>query len=267
MAAGARVGTLIHSVMELTDFSAPDLARELRTALAAGLSWQHLDLGDLGAVVEGLIASIATPLGPLVDGSRLRDIGRGDRLDEMTFELPVLGGDDPHGALSVTDIAGLLEAHLQEDDPMRRYAGRLADPSLNTTLRGYLTGSLDLVFRLADDRFVVVDYKTNRLSGPDGSLSAWNYRSDAVAAEMEAAHYPLQALLYTVALHRYLRWRVKGYDPARNLGGVLYLFLRGMSSPSFPVSQGQPCGVWSWRPPGALVEALSDLFDAGRRLR
>jgi exodeoxyribonuclease V beta subunit len=266
MAAGARVGTLIHSVMELTDFSAPDLASELRTALASGLSWQHLELGDLGAVVEGLLAGIETPLGPLVDGSRLRDIGRGDRLDELTFELPVLGGDDPHGVISVSDIAGLLEAHLHPDDPMAHYAGRLADPSLNTTLRGYLTGSLDLVFRLADDRFVVADYKTNRLSGPDGSLTAWNYRRDAVAAEMEAAHYPLQALLYTVALHRYLRWRVKGYDPDRNLGGALYLFLRGMSSPSFPVTNGQPCGVWSWRPPGSLVEALSDLFDTGRVL-
>ena len=31
---------------------------------------------------------------------------------------------------------------------------------------------------------------------------------------MVAAHYPLQALLYAVALHRYLRWRLPGYDPA-----------------------------------------------------
>ena len=81
---------------------------------------------------------------------------------------------------------------------------------------------------------------------------------------MEAAHYPLQALLYTVALHRYLRWRIRHYDPERHLGGALYLFLRGMSSPARPEVDGQPCGVWSWRPPGSLVEALSDLFDRGR---
>ena len=48
---------------------------------------------------------------------------------------------------------------------------------------------------------------------------------------MVEAHYPLQALLYAVALHRYLRWRQPGYDPAQHLGGVLYLFLRGMSGP------------------------------------
>ena len=45
-----------------------------------------------------------------------------------------------------------------------------------------------------------------------------------------AAHYPLQALLYVVALHRYLRWRLRGYDPDVHLGGVLYLFVRGMSA-------------------------------------
>jgi exodeoxyribonuclease V beta subunit len=264
MPGGTRVGTLVHSVMEATDFAAPDLPAELRVALGAELYWQHLDLGDLDAVVDGLRTAIETPLGGLVDGLRLRDIGRGDRLDEMSFELPLLGGDSPRGELSVTDIAGLLEAHLPPDDPMARYAARLADPSLTSTLRGYLTGSLDLVFRLPDERFVIVDYKTNRLSAVDETLTAWNYRPAALVAEMEAAHYPLQALLYTVALHRYLRWRVRDYDPERNLGGALYLFLRGMSSPELPEVAGQPCGVWSWRPPGSLVESLSDLFDRGR---
>jgi exodeoxyribonuclease V beta subunit len=264
MPGGTRVGTLIHSVMEATDFAAPDLAIELRAALGVQLSWQHLDLGDLDAVVDGLRTAIETPLGPLVDGIRLRDIGRGDRLDEMSFELPLLGGDSPRGELSVIDIAGLLTTHLPPDDAVGRYAARLADPSLTVALRGYLTGSLDLVFRLPDERFVIVDYKTNRLLAADETLTAWNYRPASLGPEMEAAHYPLQALLYTVALHRYLRWRVPGYDPGRNLGGALYLFLRGMSSPDFPEVDGQPCGVWSWRPPGALVEALSDLFDRGR---
>jgi exodeoxyribonuclease V beta subunit len=264
MPGGTRVGTLIHSVMEGTDFAATNLSVDLRTALNAQLSWQHLDLGDLGVVVDGLRTAIETPLGGLVDGLRLADIGRGDRLDEMSFELPLLGGDAPRGELSVIDIATLLEAHLPSSDPMAHYAARLADPSLATALRGYLTGSLDLVFRLPDERFVIVDYKTNRLGDGDETLTAWNYRPEALCAEMEAAHYPLQALLYTVALHRYLRWRLSGYDPDRNLGGALYLFLRGMSCPAFPAVDGEPCGVWSWRPPGSLVEALSNLFDQGR---
>jgi exodeoxyribonuclease V beta subunit len=80
---------------------------------------------------------------------------------------------------------------------------------------------------------------------------------------MYAAHYPLQALLYTVALHRYLRWRVAEYDPGRDIAGVLYLFVRGMAGADTPVIDGSPCGVFGWRPPASLVEALSDLLDWG----
>ena len=79
-----------------------------------------------------------------------------------------------------------------------------------------------------------------------------------------AAHYPLQALLYSAALHRFLRWRLPGYDPGLHLGGVLYLFLRGMAGPGTPTQAEVPCGVLSWRPPAALVAELSDLLD-GRR--
>jgi exodeoxyribonuclease V beta subunit len=76
-----------------------------------------------------------------------------------------------------------------------------------------------------------------------------------------AAHYPLQFLLYLVALHRYLRWRARDYDPDRDLGGVLYLFLRGMCGPHTPAVDGQPCGVFGWRPPAGLVPQLSALLD------
>ena len=80
---------------------------------------------------------------------------------------------------------------------------------------------------------------------------------------MERAHYGLQALLYTVALHRYLRWRLPGYDPERHSAASLYLFLRGMTGPDTPVVGGAPCGVFAWRPSGALVTALSDVLERG----
>ena len=41
-------------------------------------------------------------------------------------------------------------------------------------------------------------------------------------------HYPLQAHLYLVALHRFLRWRLHDYAPERHLGGYVYVFLRGL---------------------------------------
>jgi exodeoxyribonuclease V beta subunit len=138
---------------------------------------------------------------------------------------------------------------------------------VQAVLRGYLVGSVDLVVRTrgADgaSRFTVVDYKTNWLGADGEQLSAYHYRPAALAHEMQRAHYPLQALFYSCALHRYLRWRLPGYDPARNLVGVAYLFVRGMCGPGTPRVDDQPCGVFAWRPPAALIAGLSDLLDRG----
>ena len=123
----------------------------------------------------------------------------------------------PTASLHLGAVADLLDEHLPEDDPVARYAPHLRDPALGAALRGYLTGSLDLVFRLPGDRFFLADYKTNKLSPPGETLTSWHYRPDALQAEMVAAHYPLQALLYAVALHRYLRWRLRALRPRRAL--------------------------------------------------
>jgi exodeoxyribonuclease V beta subunit len=268
MPGGAQVGLLIHAVLERVDFAAPDLAGSFTAALDEQLGWSSADIGPVEDVVAGLQTAIETPLGPLVDDVRLRDIAMTDRLSELGFELPLVGGDSPRGELSLAAVADRLDSHLPPDDPLAGYATRLRDPLLSDQfLRGYLTGSLDAVLRLraadGSPRFVVVDYKTNRLGAEGEELTAWHYRPSALAAAMQRAHYPLQALFYAVALHRYLRWRLPGYDPERNLAGVLYLFLRGMTGADVPRLDGQPCGVFSWRPPAALVVEVSDLFDRG----
>ncbi len=160
----------------------------------------------------------------------------------------------------------MLREHLTDDDPLTGYADRLSDETLRQSVHGYLTGSLDLVLRLPADgaaRFAVVDYKTNWLAGPDEELALWHHRPKALVDEMLRRHYALQALLYTVALHRYLRWRLPDYDADRDIAGVLYLFLRGMAGPDTPTVDRTPCGVFAWRPSGALVEALSDVLDRG----
>jgi exodeoxyribonuclease V beta subunit len=82
---------------------------------------------------------------------------------------------------------------------------------------------------------------------------------------MARNHYLLQGLLYGVALHRYLRWRLPGYDPEQHFGGVLYLFLRGMSGPDTPIVGDSPCGVFSWQPSSSLLEELSDVLDGATR--
>jgi exodeoxyribonuclease V beta subunit len=265
MPVGVEVGTFVHRVLEATDFAAADLEAELAGQVAAVRTRRSVEIGEPDAVIAGLRAAIETPLGPLVNGARLRDIARADRLDELEFELPLAGGDDPTGPLTLAAVADVLREHLPADDPLAGYAERLDDPALRRDVRGYLTGSLDLVVRLRDGndapRFAILDYKTNWLGPPGEQLTAWHHRPEALAAEMQRDHYGLQALLYTAALHRYLRWRLRDYDPERNLAGVLYLFVRGMTGPDTPVVDGTPCGVLAWSPSAALVDALNDVLD------
>jgi exodeoxyribonuclease V beta subunit len=171
-------------------------------------------------------------------------------------------GEEPPG-LPLAAFGAALRRHLPDTDPIRAYAEKLDNPSLGgQVLRGYLSGSIDVVLRLRDSgRYVVVDYKTNSLGDAGRPLTALDYTPAKVTQAMLHSHYPLQALLYSVVLHRYLRWRLPGYDPEAHLGGVLYLYVRGMVGPQTPKVDGVPCGVFSWQPPVALVEELSAILD------
>jgi exodeoxyribonuclease V beta subunit len=255
---GAVFGTLVHAVLEVVDTAAADLGAELLRCCRDTVAEQFSDV-DPEELAEALLPVLRTPLAG--GAGTLADIAPADRLAELDFELPLAGGDDPVATTVTLDgVARLLRAHLPAGDPFASYADLVGilEP---TPLRGYLTGSIDSVLRIhgTEPRFVIVDYKTNRL-GPE-ELTTAHYTRDRMAEEMLRAHYPMQALLYAVALHRYLRWRLPGYDPAVHLGGVQYLFVRGMVGPDTPAG----CGVFDWAPPPALVAELSDLL-AGKEV-
>nr|WP_206675807.1 UvrD-helicase domain-containing protein [Nocardioides zeae] len=279
---GATFGSLVHAVLEHADLTAPDAAERIAVLVAEQRTWWPVPDLDEEALVRALLAVATSPLGPLAGGRTLAAVAPADSLRELDFELPLSGGDLARGAggssIVLGDLAPVLRAHLPEGDPVRSYAAVLdADPALaEQPLRGYLGGSVDVLLRLRGagvdrhgnevDRYVVVDYKTNWL-GPHGDdappLRASTYRPEAMEAAMAGSDYPLQALLYAVVAHRFLRWRLRDYDPATHLGGVLYLYLRGMCGPRTPVVDGQPCGVFAWVPPVPLVEAVSALLDGG----
>jgi exodeoxyribonuclease V beta subunit len=259
---GATFGSLVHAVLETADPGAMDFAAELENQVRRQLRWWSVDV-IAAELAAALVPMNETSLGPLAGGVTLRQIGLRDRLRELDFEIPLAGGD-VRGAVpnvSVSDVGELLRVHLPPGDPVAPYADRLTSAALgNQSLRGYLAGSIDAVLRLPGQRYLVVDYKTNYLGG-----NAADYSHARLAEAMLHSDYPLQALLYVIVLHRFLRWRVPGYQPEQHLGGVLYLFVRGMCGADTPVIDGQPCGVFSWQPPAELVVALSDLLDEGRQ--
>ena len=256
---GAAFGTLVHAVYEGLDARGPDWRAALRAEVDAALRHWPLAGVEAGALTEALAPTLETPLGPLAGGTTLRSFGPRDRLTEFVFEFPL----DAPGA-TLADVAALLRAHLPAGDPLADYPDRLVGPTLTAQrLHGFLTGSIDAVLRTPGGGHLVVDYKTNRLAGTTEELTVGHYGRGAMAEAMMASHYPLQALLYSVALHRYLRARLRGYDPGRHLAGTAYLFVRGMAGAATPVVDGHPTGVFSWRPAPALVTELSRLLAGG----
>ncbi|MGC9221677.1 MAG: hypothetical protein ACP5H2_10065, partial [Solirubrobacteraceae bacterium] len=267
MASGPRVGTVIHRLLAQLDFACEDLPAVIHAGLRAATADQpQLLKAPLGQVAAGLALALGTPLGAEFGPLSLTAISRADRLDELQFEMPLAGGDLPVPAATLADLGGLLEPLIASGQPLDEYGRRLTDPSLASVLRGYLTGSIDLVARIpgrdpgSRPRYAIIDYKTNWLAPPGEPLDLRHYRQAALVVEMQRAHYVLQGLLYAVALHRYLRWRLPDYDPDTDLAGIHYLFLRGMLGPDHA---GE--GVFHWHPPAALLCAVSDLLAGGER--
>ena len=261
---GAAFGSLVHAVLETADPLAADLSAELAEHVRRHAArWPVTVTPE--ELADALVPMHDTALGPLAPGITLRQIGLADRLRELDFEFPLAGGDSAGGEFArLCDVGALLAEHLSADDPLASYADRLSAGALGLQpLRGYLSGSVDVVLRIPDavgTKYVVVDYKTNWLGIADMPLTAADYGRERMVEAMLHSDYPLQALLYSVVLHRYLAWRLPDYDPQHHLGGVVYLFVRGMCGAHTPVQDGHPAGVFSWNPPAALVIALSDLL-------
>ena len=204
--AGAAFGSLVHAVLENADPLAPDLAAELEGHVREQMGWWDVDV-EPPVLAEALVPMHDTPLGALADGLTLRQIGLSGSVAGDGFRDPVGGGC---GARAGGDAGGLLLVSGSRMTIRWRRMRTVLPPmySARQPLQGYLAGSIDVVLRLPGQRFVVVDYKTNKLGD-----TAADYGSSRLADAMLHSDYPLQALLYSVVLHRYLRWRLPGYDP------------------------------------------------------
>lgn len=218
---GAAAGTALHSLFERLDFPAahgPVLADAVaQTLQRAGYlpQWQ--------GTLERLVGDVLdTPL----DGRALclRGMERAQRRDELEFYFP----------LAHIEPATLNRLVTDDTTPALRF-----EP-----VQGVLKGYIDLVFEY-QGRFYLADYKSNWLGhGPA------DYARPALWAAIAEHRYDLQYLVYTVALHRYLRQRLPDYDYARHFGGVYYLFLRGMA-PGHGAA-----GIWYDCPAPERVAAL-----------
>jgi exodeoxyribonuclease V beta subunit len=264
MPANADFGTLVHAVLEHVDPTSASVRDDLQLQITR-FGGELLNKVNVTELADGLIAALQTPMGPFFGNTKLADISAVDRLPEMDFHFSLCPATQ-----SASSRAIALAAAADHDSPFASYFSDLAakwGDGKDQHLRGLMTGSIDALLRIGSGgrpKFFVVDYKSNKLSFERNPLDHRAYGQDNMRVAMEHHHYPLQALLYCVALHRFLSARIADYDITRDLGGAGYLFIRGMVGPSTPLDGQMPNGVFAWRPSNDTIVRVNQILEEGQ---
>ena len=272
---GANAGTFLHEIFEKIDFNNPSKwsaiidqgirQYQLPSSYSSAEQQQRLvqnkasrsdtqvqseDDSDkatqdlaLAAAHNELIAWVsdilAAPL--LASGQPLQAIRTDQRIAELSFNMGLAADFMPE------HINEVFSQHLP-DEPEKHIT---LDSQYSSYIYRYLRGEIDLVYEYAG-KYHVLDYKSNYLGD---SLSSYN--DESLSAAMNKAGYWLQAAIYQVALHRFLRLRIEGYsgNETSYLGAVEYVFLRGIDSLGV-----HNYGRIKWDVPFTLIQALDEMF-------
>ncbi|MGZ8200841.1 MAG: exodeoxyribonuclease V subunit beta [Methylosarcina sp.] len=224
---GAHVGNVVHELLEKNPFAGLAQRQDIslqrdRACRRYGLKLEHPELLD-----DLLQAVVTTPLSYSDEAFCLLNLKESRCLKEMPFYLQMRTMD-----------ASYINPILQDTPTFQ--------PLSSKTLRGYLTGFIDLICEY-QGRYYVMDYKTNDLD---------DYSSQSLTEAMREHNYGLQYWLYTVVLHRYLLNRLPEYRFEKHFGGIYYLFVRGMQ-PWSAMS-----GVFRDKPELNRIQALAELFGS-----
>lgn len=234
--AGPAFGNAVHALLEEHRIGEP-LAAQTASAqrLLERFAVRDPTL-DTAALAERIAARLDAVLETDLDGRglRLAQVPAAGQRHEMEFNY----------ALDGTSLARL-------DATARAVGYPDLVPARGGALRGLMNGKIDLVFQ-HDGRVHVLDWKGNAL-GDRQAPALEDYAGAALDAAMDAHRYRFQALLYAVAVERYLRTRLgDAYARERHLGDCWYLFIRAVG---LRLADGTACGVWRHRFSDALLDA------------
>ncbi|HIJ86876.1 MAG TPA: exodeoxyribonuclease V subunit beta [Desulfuromonadales bacterium] len=233
---GADPGTFLHSIFEEVDFTSVSdaaLAELVAKAMKRSPTYEKQS-----ATVQAMLTTVLNA--ELPGGLRLSALQPGSWVQEMEFYFPLKSIEPKllvnffkeHGITAPVDLERMAE-------------------SLNfQNVRGMLLGFIDLLF-CHEGRYYILDWKSNFLGNQPE-----NYTPANLARDMERKLYPLQYLIYTVAVHRYLERRIPDYRYETHFGGAIYLYLRGIDN-AHPRN-----GIYFDKPDAGLVRGLTQCLIA-----
>ncbi|MDQ6974890.1 MAG: PD-(D/E)XK nuclease family protein, partial [Mariprofundaceae bacterium] len=226
------MGICLHALLEWMDFQA-DIHTQTHDFLQKhGMRYGVLE-HQYETIQQWMNDVIHTTL---QDGLCLKDLPKSQRLNELHFDM----------ALPQLNMHRLNQS-------LQQGTHATLQNLMGSDCQGWLTGEIDLVFEHAG-RYYIADYKSNHLG-----YTLDDYQFQALQNSIMEHRYDVQYLIYTVALHRYLKLRIPDYDYEQHFGGVYYLFLRGMRA-----EHGSLYGVFFHKPEVALINILDhDIFGKG----
>lgn len=239
---GANPGTFLHAVMEHLSFSKikeDDKLEYVSSVVAKELLhnqinsfWQYKDENEetfdvihnkkhsnepFYSVVHWVSNILKTPI--IYDNEEaysLSDIDDNHCLKELEFLMSI-------DNLNTDKLNQIIENYYFKYDKAMYELVKNRRVSL-TKMQGFINGFIDLIV-CVNKKFYVIDYKSNYIG-----TNISDYTKNKIMASIVEHRYDLQYILYTVALVRFLKQRYgKQFNYANLVGGVRYLFLRGMN--------------------------------------
>lgn len=264
MPAGTSFGTCIHSAFErliLQRKSVDNQSLEDAALLVGQAIQRRYSSLDSNLLAQAMQQAYQTNLGPHINNLSLAEIDPHNIRPELEFDFSLKTSS---GMQAFREICQVWREEISKDDPVYEYAD-LLEQSINnklTLLRGIMTGSID-VFARVNGAHHIMDWKTNRLSPYGTTPHLYHYDQSAVLHAMYHHDYLLQALIYSVATYNMLNTKARPVTPEM-LGGVAYLFVRGMN-PSVQLKCGAPFAVFTWKPPFNLIKRVSHILNTSAR--
>lgn len=240
---GSAAGSYLHEVLDFIDLSRVD---ELGADITKRMKNNYPLI--FNQVLEKFDMDANRVQGAMVDW--FRDVTSAKIHDD--FSLKML---EPNKYLSEMSFCLSLKDqyfNTSKINELLQFHGINIPPLNKAEAVRYLVGSIDLVYQ-HNGKFYVSDYKSNYLGG-----AYKDYADDELNKSMIQNSYYLQAIIYAVALHRYLKSRLVNYDIEQHLGGATYLFLRGMKA-------DQKSGVLHWNPPKELIISMDELLGSAEK--
>ncbi len=228
---GALSGIFFHEIFEESDYQNLESIKKISLGK---IQKYRISEEWISAVIKSVKDILELEINSEKKIFKLNQLGTASRLNELEFYFPLT----KFNSIEFIEIINKFEKKIITSTL----------PEINQT-DGFIKGFIDLVAE-NNGRYYIIDWKTNHLGD-----SVEDYNIESLKSAMDEGNYFLQAIIYSFAVHRYLKSRIKDYSYEKHFGGSLYVFIRG-------VSGGPDSTFFYYKPEEELINRL-DLYLNG----